>query len=236
MRTIKLLFACVLMFAFCSTAEAQMKPRVNNKSNFGGQSSGLKRFFTKTPWTLGLSGHVVDDDGNPFKKVFDVSKTWNFLAYPSRLTIDGYYQAGFSFQGEFAYTQFKAGKRINNEFITGTSTFFSADFHVKYDLNELIGPTNWFDPYIAGGYGFTLRSAAKKPTTVTSNVGFGANFWVFENLGFNLQTIAKFAMVQGTSNYLHHSVGIVYKIEAGHGSRPGRLGKRYRFVGKTSRR
>jgi OmpA-OmpF porin, OOP family len=237
MKNIKLLFVSVLIVALCGTTLAQMKPKTNNKSSFTGQNGGgFKRFLTKTPWTFGLSGHVVDDDGNPFKKVFDVSKTWNFLYYPSRLTIDGYYQAGFSFQAEFAYSQIKAGKRINNEFAAGTGAFFSADAHLKYDLNELFGQTNWFDPYVTGGYGFTLRSAALKPTTITSNVGFGANFWLFENLGFNIQTVAKFAMIQQTSNYLHHSVGVVYKIEGGHGSRPGRLGKRYKFVGKTSRR
>lgn len=236
MKNFKLILASLLVIALCTNVSAQMKPKTNNKSSFTGQGSPIKRFFKKTPWTIGLSGHVVDDDGNPFKKLFDVSKGWNFLYYPSRLTIDGYYQAGFSFQGEFAYTQYKLSKRINNETNTSVGTFFSSDIHVKYDINELIGPTNWFDPYVAGGYGFTLRSGAKKPMTVTSNVGLGANFWIFENLGFNLQTMAKFAMVQGTSNYLHHSVGIVYKIEGGHGSRPGRLGKRYKFVGKTSRR
>lgn len=234
MKNIKLLLSAVLILTLSFGAFAQMKPKMNNKSTATG--GGLKRFFKKTPWTIGLSGHVVDDDGNPFKKLFDVSKGWNFLYYPSRLTIDGYYQAGFSFQTEFAYTQYKVSKRINNETNTSVGTFFSSDVHVKFDLNELMGQTNWFDPYVIGGYGFTLRSAEKKPMTATSNIGLGSNLWVFENLGFNLQTMAKFAMVQGTSNYLHHSVGIVYKIEGGHGSRPGRLGKRYKFVGKTSRR
>ncbi len=234
MKTIKLLIAFVLV---SSVSFAQMKSKMNNKSSFTGQNGGgFKRFITKTPWTFGLSGHVVDDDGKPFNSLFNVSKTWNFLAYPSRLTIDGYYKAGFSFQAEFAYTQFKAGRRINNELIGKKWTFFSADAHMKYDLNELIGPTNWFDPYVAVGYGFTLRSGAKKPMTVTYNIGPGANFWIFENLGFNLQTIAKFSAIEGTSNYLQHSVGVVYKIEGGRGGRPGKLGKRYRFVGKTSRR
>ncbi len=222
------------MVALCTTTFAQMKPKTNNKSTAMGGS--FKRFITKTPWTFGLSGHVVDDDGKPFQNVFSPSKAWSSLYYPSRLTVDGYFQAGFSFQGEFAYNQYKPGKIINGEAITSKWTFFSTDFHVKYDLNELFGQTNWFDPYVTGGYGFTLRSGAPKPMTVTSNVGFGSNFWLFENLGFNIQTMAKFAMVQYTSNYLHHSLGVIFKVEGGHGSRPGKLGKRYRFVGKTSRR
>ena len=80
MKNIKLLFLSVIMVALCGSTMAQMKPKVNNKSTAG--AGGFKRFLTKTPWTFGLSGSVIDDDGNPFKKVFDVNKTWNFLYYP----------------------------------------------------------------------------------------------------------------------------------------------------------
>lgn len=234
MKFFKVLLIPALLILFSTDLEAQIKARTSGKSTATG--GGFKRLIRKTPWTFGLSGHVVDDDGNPFKNLFNVNKSWNFLSYPVRLTVDGYYQAGFSFQAEFAYTQYKVGKLINNEVNGKTGTFFSSDVHVKYDLNEVFGPTNWFDPYVAGGYGFTLRSVAKKPMTATFNMGLGFNIWVYENLGFNLQSMAKFAMIEGTSNYLHHSVGIVYKLEGGQGSRPGRLGKRYKFVGKSTKR
>jgi OmpA-OmpF porin, OOP family len=204
-----------------------------NAQGGGKKTSPVKRFFKKTPWTFTLGGHVVDDDGSPFSNLFNVSKTWNFLPYPTRLAIDGYFQKGWSFQGEFSFTQYKTGKVIQNNDITGTYTFFSADAHVKYDLNELVGDTHWFDPYVAGGYGYTLRSIAKNPNSANANVGLGFNIWVYQNLGFNAQTIAKFAMIEGTSNYLHHSVGIVYRFEYGMGNRPGKLGKRYTFLKTT---
>lgn len=229
MKNIKLLVLSLLLVTLSNGSFAQ-KQRTSNKSTAGG--GGFKRLITKTPWTFGLSGHVVDDDGNPFTRLFDVSKGWNFLAYPTRITIDGYYVAGFSFQSEFAYTQYKVSKNINNEVNTKLGTFFSADVHVKYDLNELIGPTNWFDPYVAAGYGYTLRSAAFKPSSVNFNAGLGFNIWIFENLGFNLQSMAKFAMIEHTSNYLHHSVGIIYRLQGGAGTHPGHLGKRYKFVSK----
>jgi len=234
MKFFKLLLIPAFILVFSTHIEAQIKARTSNKSTASG--GGFKRLIKKTPWTVGLSGHVVDDDGTPFKNLFNVNKSWNFLSYPVRVTLDGYYQAGFSFQAEFAYTQYKSGKIINSEVNASIGTFFSSDVHLKYDLNELFGPTNWFDPYVAAGYGFTLRTVAKKPMTVTSNIGLGFNIWIYENLGFNVQSMAKFAMIENTSNYLHHSVGVIYKFSGSQGSRPGKLGKRYKFVGKSSKR
>lgn len=224
----------LLLVALCGGlfAQGNLKPRSSSANSRMAGGSPLKRFFTKTPWTFGIHGHVVDDDGAPFQNVFNVSNTWNFLPYPTRLTIDGYYKAGFSFQGEFAYNQYKVKKEINDVYITSNWTFFSADVHCKFDLNEVFGPTNWFDPYVAMGNGFTLRSGASKPMTVTYNAGLGFNIMIFENLGFNVQSMGKFSMIEGTSNYLHHSVGVIYRIEGGHGRKPGKLGKRYKFVNK----
>jgi hypothetical protein len=136
-----ILLLCVLLV---TNGVAHMKPATKNRST--ASESPVKRFFSKTPWTFGISGHVVEDDGKSFSNLFNVSKSWNFLPYSTRLTIDGYYKSGFSFQGEFAYNQYKTGKDINSEIIPNTWTFFSADMHVKYDLNEVFGPTNWFDP------------------------------------------------------------------------------------------
>ena len=212
---------CLFLLSLTSTVSAQ---------GGGKKVSPITRFFKKTPFTFNLGGHVVDDDGQPFNNLFNVGKSWNFLPYPTRLAVDGYFQKGWSFQMEFAYTQYKSGKTIQNSEITGTYTFFSVDGHVKYDLNELIGDTHWFDPYVIGGYGYTMRSVAKNHNTGTANLGLGFNIWVYQNLGFNAQSAAKFALVEGTSNYLHHSVGIVYRFEYGMVNGPGKLGRRYTFL------
>lgn len=241
-KKLSLLLIVALVVVGTTEISAQMKTRTSNKSTAGG--GGFKRFIKKTPWTFGVSGHVVDDDGDPFGNLFNVARTWNFLPYPTRLTVDGYYQAGFSFQAEFAYTQYKTGRVINQKnesaprIVNGSywSTCFSTDFHVKFDLNELIGSTNWFDPYLTAGYGMTIRSGLTKSIAPTFNTGLGFNIWIWENLGFNAQSVAKFSMIEGTSNYLHHSVGIVYKLQGQGGVRPGKLGKRYKFIERGGRR
>lgn len=212
---------CLFLLSLTTTVNAQ---------GGGTKQSPIKRFFKKTPFTFNLGGHVVDDDGQPFSDLFNTGQSWNFLPYPTRLAVDGYFQKGWSFQLEFAYTQFKTGKKINEGILVTPGTFFSVDGHVKYDLNELIGDTHWFDPYVAGGYGYTMRTVAANKNTGTANLGLGFNIWVYQNLGFNANTMAKFAMQEGTSNYLHHSVGIVYRFEYGMGNRPGKLGRRYTFL------
>ena len=224
MKFFKVAFLCLFLSSLATTLVAQ---------GGGTKGSPIKRFFRKTPFTFTLGGHVVDDDGKPFNNLFNAKSSWNFLPYPTRLAVDGYYKKGWSFQLEFAYTQLKTGKVINSEVLSKTGTFFSADANVKYDLNELIGNTNWFDPYVIGGYGYTMRSVAKNPNSPTANIGIGFNIWIWQNLGFNVQSIAKFSMLQGTSNYLQHSVGITYRFEYGMGNRPGKLGKRYTFLKTT---
>lgn len=219
------IFRTSVLFLFLLTLTSSVVAQGGGK-----KTSPLKRFFTKTPWTFNLGGHVVDDDGAPFNNLFNVANSWNFLPYPTRLAIDGYYKKGWSFQGEFSFTQYKSGKEVNDVIINSTYTFFSADAHVKYDLNEVFGDTHWFDPYVAAGYGYTMRTVASNPHTGTANVGLGFNIWVYQNLGFNAHSIAKFALQEGTSNYLHHSVGIIYRFEYGLGNRPGKLGKRYTFL------
>jgi hypothetical protein len=44
-------------------------------------------------------------------------------------------------------------------------------------------------------------------------VGAGLNIWIFHGMGFNIQSMAKFGMIgPSSSNYLLHSVGLMYKI------------------------
>jgi hypothetical protein len=64
----------------------------------------------------------------------------------------------------------------------------------------------WFDPYIAAGFGVTLRS--KKSIVPTGNIGFGANFWITHRFAINAQSMAKFSFINTGSNYLQHSIGV----------------------------
>ncbi len=196
------------------------------------KSFALKRFLKKTPWTFNIGGHVVDDDGNPFSDLFNVSKSWNFLPFPSRISVDAYLKNGWSAQSEFAYTIYKPGKEINNHEIKKSYSFFSADINARYQFNKLLGEIPWFSPYLAGGLGYTYNPSvgANYRSTATANLGIGFNFWIYENLGINLNSMAKFSMILKNTNYLHHSIGVIYRYKRSMGNRPGRIGNRYSFL------
>lgn len=200
------------------------------KHTHSNEKSSFKRFIKETPWVFVLSGHVIDDDGKPFGKLFNVKNSWNFLYYPSKLSVEGEYTKGWSFGLDFTYTQFQVGKSINSEVQTRTSNFFSADAFARYKLKGIFGDMNWFDPYVIAGYGYTFRDAAVNKSTVTANAGLGFNIWIWQNLGLNAQSMGKFGVIKYTSNYLNHSVGIVYRLTSEGTYKPGQVGRRYKFI------
>ena len=67
------------------------------------------------------------------------------------------------------------------------------------------------------GLGYTQRSTVRYAQTGTFNLGIGATIWVLDNqLGINLQGTGKFGLqsplISTGSNYLQHSIGVVYKF------------------------
>lgn len=216
----KILFSLTLL-AFVNQGFAQ--GAAQNKSKF-------VRTLQKVVWTAGLHGVVIDDDGKPFKDLFNAGDSWSFVPFPSRLTLEGYIDKGVSIEGGFTYSKLKKGKTVgaDDKKRVADATLLSFDVCAKYDLNELIGDTKWFSPYAIGGLGYTYRNVPGTKSAVTANLGLGFTVWFYKGFGFNAQSMAKFALPMSSSNYLMHSVGVVYRFNLLTGYKtPGRLGHRY---------
>lgn len=165
-----------------------------------------------TTWTFGLSSHIVVDGGKETSLPFD-TKAWNYLPFPTRVTVDGYFQKGWSFQSELAYNQYKVGSIMDKIAITKAGMYFGGDFNAKFAFSHWAKKEGWFDPYATVGIGFTQRSLAINKFTGNNNIGLGCNFWIYKGFGLNLQALDKFVFKGGTkSNYTHYSVAIVYKL------------------------
>jgi hypothetical protein len=217
---------------------SQLKPIWNR--NHGGGTSGKKtnklvRKLKKTTWTIGVSGVVIDDDGKPFTNLFNMVDSWTYLPYPTKLTVEGYLDHGFSVEGSFAYTVLKEGK-IYNDFglkRPEDARFFAYDLNVKFFLNEILGRNKVLGPYAIGGLGYTYRALSGQGLGINANIGFGLNIWVYKGLGLNLQSMAKFAIDKNSSNYLQHSAGLVYRFNFISPQRisNGKMSRRYDLFG-----
>ena len=180
--------------------------------NTGFAQGDLARKIKNTTWTFGLSAHNVVDVGKEMSFPFN-TKGWNYLPYPTRVTVDGYFQKGWSFQTELAYSQYKVGNIMDKIAITKAGVYFGADFNVKLAFSHFAKKEGWFDPYATVGVGYTYRSLAINTSTPNNNLGLGCNFWIYKGFGLNLQAMGKFMMKGGSkSNYNHYSAAIVYKL------------------------
>lgn len=156
---------------------------------------GFGNWLTKTPWIVNFSADIIND--NLKGGLFPGVKEFDF--YPAKFTCEKVLKKGWSAQLAFASTGLQP------------HTYFAFDANAKYDFNNLIGDTKWFDPYSILGLGYTYRQPFYSSVTnnkVNFNVGLGANFWLYPNMGITTQGLAKFS----SDKYLQASIGLVFKI------------------------
>lgn len=199
------------------------------------KSGVAKRKGADEYWILGLGGNVVDDDGSPFKYLFNAAPRWNLRPYPTRISIEKSLKYTFSIETVFNFNQYKASKIINNE-VGKSGIFFSTDINLKNDFNRMIKQEGWFNPYVVYGLGGTFRTVRSLPIGGNLNLGFGFNIWLTSYVGINFQSIAKFGVStrfpRSSSNYLQHSTGIVFKLQ--NRGKPSFYKRRYKWINRRN--
>lgn len=210
------------------------------KYSFPQEKNKLGYYLSNSEWTVQLGGNVVDDDGKPFKDLFNAPKSWNLPPYPTKIAVDKSLKHGWSTELAIVYNNYKNGKTINGETNKASHLFMSADLQGRYHLNDAFYLKEWFDPYLTHGFGYTFRSIAPYHHVATTNIGFGFNIDIYESFGLNIQTLAKFAIkspfIKTGANYLQHSLGIIYKIDLIGTKKPFKFGKRrYGFATRKSK-
>lgn len=186
-------------------------------------------------WMVGVSWSVIDDDGRPFSGLFDIANSWNYMYYPTQISVDRYLKNGWSLEASATYTQYPSSHLING--VTGlSSTFLNVDVNGKYSFyNHLSLKMRWFEPYFTFGLGYTYRNNANAdPHVPTVNLGYGMNFWVHKNVGIRLHSQAKFGVFPNvwatSSNYLQHSAGFVFRWNERKKSRGDFDKRRYKWM------
>lgn len=213
-----LLFLLVVFISVRAGAQIKISDR------FAGAKAKKKRMTARADakkpkpphWIFGIGWNVVDDNSKPFKRLLDIRHSWNIRPYPTQLFVERGRGNKMSYGGVFNFNIYKPGKIINGKDNGGSFLFFSWDAYAKYHLGRILPLKDWADVYIPMGVGYTLRFAPPNRSTFMLDLGLGANFWVKDWWGINVQSWAKFGLrspiIRTSSNYLQHSIGLVFKF------------------------
>lgn len=192
----------------------------------------------QTKWVVGVHWNVVEDDGRPFKKIFDANRAWSIPGYPSRLTVEKYLKDGWSVEASLTYNRYRTGKLINgNDNFGGDQTFFCFDALGKYDFNKLYNINDALfngqqilQPYGTFGLSYTYRAFGTFKHAPNLDLGLGLNAWVYDNWGIQVQGMSKFGMIgrffRSHANYMQYTIGVVYRLNP---KQAGQGGSRYKF-------
>ena len=161
-------------------------------------------------WIFGLGWNAVDDAGDEFSAPFNFSDNWNAVPFPSRLSIGRYFKSGLGLELIGTYNLYKEGKTIDGTIITEDIDYLSADLRVSYDLNNILGETSFFDPYIGVGVGYT---DANNQGRGTYNAVVGFRTWFSDQWGLDFNSSGKWTMdATNSTNHLQYAAGVVYRF------------------------
>lgn len=194
-------------------------------------------------WMIGVHWSVIEDDGNQLGDLFNVGKSWNYMYFPTKITLDRYLRYGWSLEGSATYMQYLPGKTVNDT--TGlASMFMCVDVNGKYSLYNQYAPrARWIEPYFTFGLGYTYRSSAHvAPHVPTLNLGLGVNIWFVHSFGMQIHTNGKLGLWPGFwdsgfhTNYFQHSAGFVFRWSGKDKNRNSEFGKRkHKWTRKNER-
>ncbi len=138
----------------------------------------------------------------------------NMYGTPIRFFVARYLKKGVSMQLSMSTNTIKKGFGYSREVDLINDSFFAMDAKLRYDLNRLIGETNWFDPYVLSGFGYS-----KIGDTNNFNIaaGWGFNAWFSRSVGLNFQSDYNHHLASTATDYFQHSIGLVFKLNSGSG-------------------
>ncbi|MDV7186472.1 OmpA family protein [Lutibacter sp. TH_r2] len=173
------------------------------------------------PWQIGFGVNAVDfypTNASPstdlttlhgstvwYDEFFNADDHYNMIPAITRLSVGRYITKGFSFEAVGSLNKIE---HIGDNSASDLS-YYGLDGTLKYDINNIVGETGWFDPYLAVGGGYTWMD---NWGTGTVNGGVGANIWFNDNIGLNIETKYKHTFDSSIIQHFQHSAGIVIKF------------------------
>jgi len=164
-------------------------------------TSNVNAQDANNPWVVGFGANVVDFSPKPVG-----NESWNYLPSISRISVAKYLDNGFSLQLAASLNKITSLDLPDDaDFL-----YYSLGANVRYDLNNLVGETSWFDPYVYLGGDWV---SAEEKAEGMLNGGLGFNTWFTENIGLDFQTgYKKGFSPENIKNHYQSSISLVIKF------------------------
>lgn len=164
-------------------------------------TSNVNAQDANNPWVVGFGANVIDFSPKPVG-----NESWNYLPSISRISVAKYLDNGFSLQLAASLNKITSVDLPDDaDFL-----YYSLGANVKYDLNNLVGETSWFDPYVYLGGDWV---SAEDKAEGMLNGGLGFNTWFTENIGLDFQTgYKKGFSPENIKNHYQSSISLVIKF------------------------
>ena len=178
-------------------------------------STNISSQNKENPWAVSIGTNIIDirtpNDLTGFLKDYINGSTedLNTSSLISRITISKYLKGGFSLQLAGSLNEIKKGYGFSKGDTETDDSFLAIDAKVKYDLNNFLGQTGWFDPFVLLGGGYAKIGDEE---TGKFAAGWGFNTWLNDNIGLSFQSDYNHDFKQTGNDYFQHSVGIVIKF------------------------
>ncbi len=178
---------------------------------------GVSKVSDSNKWVITAGVNTVDYRSyNTFSDSFKdyVGKRgMNFGGIPFRLTVERSLNKAFSLEMSASINKITKGREWTEDMpLAKGHGFATVDGKVKWDLNSVIGETSFFDPYLEAGVGIAGCYRTEHVKAVYVNMGAGANFWVTDRLGLNLNTSYSHNFEESGNDYFQHSLGLAYRF------------------------
>ncbi len=165
------------------------------------------------PWSVDFGVNAVDfyptnqaGMGGWFDEYVNINDHYNLIPSISRVRVGRYLGDGFSLGLAGSLNKIdKIGDASANDL-----SYIAGDLDIRYDLNNIFGDSNWFDPYLSVGGGYTFLDSEGAGTF---NGGAGINFWFNDFIGLNLQSVYKHSFDEAQQlPHFQHALGIAVKF------------------------
>lgn len=168
-----------------------------------------KDSIVESSWMVGVGINIVDDSGDVFGDLFAVEEQWNVVPHPSRLSIGKYFKNGLGIEAIGTYNKYKVGKKVDGAINNEEIDYLGFDARLTYDLNQIIGQTGWFDPYVGIGAGYTDANNLPRGTY---NAIVGFRTWFSDKWGLDFNSTGKWSMGNDATNHVQHAAGVLYQF------------------------